>query len=97
MDTITRKTTIEQHQGTHPATGMRMVALKDVVTELECDAATAEANALADRLHAARVAIAEMYAGDRQAAEEWIADRADSVTDTESEIALLERAAKDHR
>jgi predicted Zn-dependent protease len=70
---ITRKSTIDQHQGTHPATGMRITALHDVVSSYPLlDAGNADDEAWVDEVHAARVRLEQLDTEPRQIAYDWI-------------------------
>ena len=53
---IIRRTTIEQHIGDDPATGLRIVHALDVVTEISDE----DDLAACDQLHAAKVEIASL-------------------------------------
>ena len=65
-----RRTTIEQHVGEHPTTGLRMTRLHEVITDV--DGATESDAAEVDDLHAAEVELASLDAGPRAKATAWL-------------------------
>lgn len=95
MYTITRSTTIDQHRGVNPATGLRLVVRHEVVTAREYDDRVDprdHAERLTDELHTAEVELASLDADHRELAQDWLAD-ADAVgLDAKSEAAHLRRA-----
>jgi len=77
------RTVIEQHQGTHPATGLRYLELVTVTTDpADCEGYedNPDEEWLAD-LHAARVALASLDLGVRERATEWLADHSVDLAD----------------
>lgn len=71
---IRRKSTIDQHVGTHPETGLRMTRLHEVVTEYDFDASNRERCAWVDQVHAARVQLELLDYEARLRAYDWLAD-----------------------
>lgn len=69
---ITRKSTIDQHQGTHPGTGLRITQLVEVETEYDLDASDPEEHAWVDEVHAARVALESLDSEARARAQRWL-------------------------
>ena len=72
---LIRRTTIEQHIGDDPATGLRIVHTLDIVTEISDE----DDLAACDDLHAAKVALASLDVEPRRRATEWIDDQAESI------------------
>lgn len=68
---ITRKTTIDQHQGTHPD-GTPYTQLVEVVTEHDLDETDPEEQAWVDGVHAAHVALESLDAEMRSRAKRWL-------------------------
>jgi hypothetical protein len=85
------RSTIDQHLGTHPATGMQVYELVEVVTEGE----DADETWLAD-LHRARVALAELSAADRKYAQWWLDDHCSEI-DAADEAHWIRRAIEESR
>lgn len=69
---ITRKTTIDQHQGNHPGTGIRITRLVEVVTEVRLDETDERYQQGVTTLHRARVALESLDACARARAERWL-------------------------
>ena len=82
-------TTIDQHQGNHP-TGLRVMALTQVVTECGCDQPECQCDIAA--LHDARVALASLDADQRAEAIELVtrAQPEDADAETAATMAAVE-------
>lgn len=68
---ITRRSTIDQHTGTHP-TGLCMTQLCDVVTTYDLDADDPKERVWVDRVHEARVALESLDVDQRNRAKDWL-------------------------
>jgi hypothetical protein len=79
-------TTIDQHQGYHAATGMRVMQLVDVITTRE---GYEDSDPIIANLHAAEVALASLDADQRAVANHILADAAAAGCDVEDEAGLI--------
>lgn len=71
---IRRTTTIDQHRGMHPATGLRITALHEVVSAYPLlDEGDADDEKWVDEVHALRVEMESLEADQRERALEWLA------------------------
>ena len=81
---ITRKSTIDQHIGTHPVTGLRMTELCDIVTEYDLDASDPDERRWVDEVHEARVQLEMLDADVRNRAKDWLAEHGANISDEAS-------------
>lgn len=78
---ITRRSVIDQHQGTHPGTGLRITRLVDVETEYELDESDPDEQAWVDEVHSAHVALELLDAPARERAKKWIDEHGSDLDD----------------
>lgn len=81
---ITRKTTIDQHIGTHPLTGLPMFERRDIVTEYDLDASNRADRRWVDEVHAARCQLEMLNAEQRKRAYDWLAAHDHDTSDEAS-------------